>query len=270
MKASMINVCVIRGPGTNCDQETMQALKHFGVNVEVVHMNRFIRGSKDLEAYQGLVVPGGFSFGDHIRSGAIMGKMLKERFGAPLERFAEEGKPILGICNGFQVLVESGLLPGINGIHEQSRAALATNTSSKYEDRWIYLKNINEKKCIFTRGLKKITRMPVAHAEGKFTLPLGEEAKQLENLQENDQLVLCYAKEDGTLANGKYPENPNGSIADIAGICNPTGTIFGLMPHPERAFHRITYPDWTRTGLKGKGDGFWIFKNMVEHIEKMF
>jgi phosphoribosylformylglycinamidine synthase len=265
-----INICVIRAPGTNCDLETQYALRFFGAKAEIVHINQFVKGKRNLLSYDALVIPGGFSYGDHIRSGAIMGKTLSKRFGEQVVQFAEEGKPILGICNGFQVLVESGLLPGFNGATKQPEIALGKNSSCRFEDRWVYLKNENRGNCIFTKGIKRLVRMPVAHEEGKLILPLKKEREYLRKLEENDQIVFCYARRDGSLAKGKYPENPNGSIADIAGICSPSGTIFGLMPHPERAFHRITYPDWTRTGLEGEGDGFVIFKNLVDYVVERF
>lgn len=264
----MTSFCILRAPGTNCDIETRYALEYFGCRAEIIHVNQFLKGKKDLSSYSGLVIPGGFSYGDHIRSGAILGKITAKKLGTEIAKMADEGKPILGICNGFQVLVEAGLLPGFNGKTSTPQAALGTNMSSKFEDRWVHLRNENKGNCIFTKGLEKLTRMPVAHGEGKFILPLDRETEYLNNLRENDQTVFCYATEEGELANGKYPINPNGSIADIAGICDPSGVVMGMMPHPERAFHRITYPDWTRTGAEGFGDGYAIFKNMVEYAEK--
>lgn len=259
-----MKICILRAAGTNCDLETKYALEHFKCLAEIVHINQFMKGRKSLLSYDGLVIPGGFSFGDHIRSGAILGKIVGEKFGE-LKKFVEDERPILGVCNGFQVLVEAGLLPGFEGISRQPEVALTKNNSSKYEDRWVYLKR-SRSRCIFTKGIKKLLRMPVAHSEGKFTPPPKKE--YLKKLKENDQIVFCYAKQNGELAKGSYPENPNGSISDIAGICNPSGTIFGLMPHPERAFHRITYPDWTRDDLKGEGDGYPIFKNMADYVRK--
>ncbi|MFQ5974697.1 MAG: phosphoribosylformylglycinamidine synthase I [Candidatus Hydrothermarchaeales archaeon] len=270
MEIEDIIFCLIRAPGTNCDIETHYALEYFGTKAEIVHINQLLKGEKDLASYHGLVIPGGFSFGDHIRSGAILGKTLQCKFGDLLTEFAEESKPILGICNGFQVLVESGLLPGFKDRGTILNAALGTNTSSKFEDRWVYLKKVNESRCVFTANGNELVRMPVAHGEGKFILPPEEEERLLNELEKNDQIVYKYAKGEGSLAFGSYPENPNGSFADIAGICNPSGTVFGLMPHPERAFQRITYPDWTRTGLGEIGDGFSIFKNLVDFVAKRF
>lgn len=270
MKIEDIRFCIIRAPGTNCDIETQYAVEYFGAKAEVVHINQLLDKEKDLASYHGLVIPGGFSFGDHIRSGAILGKTLQYKFGGLLRDFADEGKPILGICNGFQVLIESGLLPGSENNGEVLKAALGTNVSSKFEDRWVYLRKIDESRCIFTSNSGGLVRMPVAHGEGKLILPPDEEERLLNELKEKGQIVYKYATDDGSLALGSYPENPNGSIADIAGICNPSGSVFGLMPHPERAFQRITYPDWTRTGLEEVGDGFSIFKNMVDYVAKKF
>ena len=265
-----IKICVIRAPGTNCDIETHFALEYFGVDAEIVHINRFLKGEKELGPYQGLVIPGGFSFGDHIRSGAILGKILRYKFGDLLNRFAEDEKPILGICNGFQVLIESGLLPGFENHSTSIDAALGTNVSSKFEDRWVYLKQVGESNCVFVSEGDGVVRMPVAHGEGRFILSPDNENELLGELEDNGQIVYRYAKADGSLALSLYPDNPNGSVYDIAGICNRSGTVFGLMPHPERAFHRIMYPDWTRSGLEKQGDGFPIFQNMLKFIAKKF
>lgn len=259
-----LEFCIFRAPGTNCDAETKHALEYFGCRARVVHINKLLRGDVKLSSFDGIVIPGGFSYGDHIRSGAIMGKMIGEKLKEELEEFSSQGKPILGICNGFQVLVEAGILPAINGFSKVPEVALGKNFSNRFEDRWIYLRNENRSKCIFTRGLK-LLRMPVNHGEGKLILPRDRENELYRALVDNDQLVFRYAKKDGSPALGEYPANPNGSYMDIAGICDPSGTILGMMPHPEKAFHRITYPDWTRTGLNGMGDGYWIFKNMVDY-----
>jgi len=265
----MTTFCVLRAPGTNCDIETKYSLEYFDCDAEIVHINRFLEDKKELSDYAGLVIPGGFSFGDHIRSGAILGKIVAKKLGDEITKMVGDEKPILGICNGFQVLVESGVLPGFNGGALKSQAALGTNNSSKFEDRWVHLKNKNKSNCIFTKGIKDITRMPVAHGEGKFILPIEEEEKYLNYLRENDQIAFCYATKEGELAKGEYPANPNGSLADIAGICDPTGVVMGMMPHPERAFHRITYPDWTRGNTEDIGDGYAVFKNMVLYAKKV-
>ncbi len=262
---------MLRAGGTNCDIETKHALDDFkGVNSEVVRVDRLGRNNV-LQEYDCLVIPGGFSFGDHIRAGAVFANRIRTIFGEELKRFAEEGNVILGICNGFQVLVETGLLPGLEGISEYPKAALAINESAKYECRWTYLKNENEGKCIFTREMEKGEKLfiPVAHKEGRFILQKEREEELLEKLYENDQIVLRYCDREGKYADGKYPQNPNGSIHDIAGICDPNGKIFGLMPHPERAYNGIHLPDWTRKSeIPEYADGRLIFKSMVEYLKQ--
>jgi phosphoribosylformylglycinamidine synthase len=225
---------------------------------DVVHVNRFLAG-KVFSDYEGLVIPGGFSFGDHVRAGALLGKILKEKFTSALLEFRDGGKPILGICNGFQVLVECGLLPG-----PDIPAALTTNLSSKFECRWVNLK-VESTGCVFTKNIDRNISLPVAHGEGRF---LARE-KDLETLKKKRNIVIKYSLENGESAKEKYPENPNGSLADIAGVCDPSGIVFGLMPHPERAFYRYTHPKWTRN-LEGRvwGDGQMFFKNMVDYIRK--
>jgi len=269
VKTEEIRVCILRAPGTNCDRETGCAVSSLGANSEVVHINQVLRKRVEVLDYQGLIIPGGFSFGDHIRSGAILGKMTAERLNDELATFLKEGRPVLGICNGFQVLVEAGILPGFGGISPSPEAALAVNTSSRYEDRWVRLKNESRGNCIFMKEAKKLLRMPVAHGEGKFTLPPGREEELLRRLEEGDQVVFRYALESGEYAKGAYPQNPNGSLSDIAGICNPEGNVLGLMPHPERATTTLLYPEWTRNKIE-EGDGLALFRGMLAYIEKDF
>jgi phosphoribosylformylglycinamidine synthase len=266
VKLSEAQVLVMRGPGTNCDAETAAAIVELGAKAEVVHVNRFIKGKRSLEEFHGLVIPGGFSFGDRIRSGAIFGKMLSYSLRRELQSFVDEGKPILGICNGFQVLIESGLLPF--GEVGEPTLALAKNASARFEDRWIYLLKCNSS--LFTLKLKNISRMPVANAEGRVVLPLGEEERMLAQLEENHQVALRYCSAEGEVAQGEYPLNPSGSYADIAGLTSPEGTILGMMPHPERAFYRYMYPDWTRGNDEVKGDGYAIFEGMLTYITERF
>jgi len=260
----MVRVCVVRAGGTNCDGETVVALEEVGAEVELIHFRRLLR--EGLERYDALVIPGGFSFGDRVRAGAIMGRELGERMGSSLREFLEGGGAILGICNGFQVLVEAGLLPGFEWGKVQ--AALALNDSGRFECRWVYLRVENGGKCLFTRGMKKgeVVRMPVAHVEGKFLFPVGREEECWKKLRKNDQLVFRYCDREGRPAGGKYPTNPNGSLFDIAGICDPTGRVMGMMPHPERAVFGWQLPDWTREGLPEWGDGRRIFLSMVENL----
>jgi phosphoribosylformylglycinamidine synthase len=229
------------------------------MDAEVVHIKRFLDSETSFSNYDGLIIPGGFSFGDHVRAGALLGKILKERFSEDLIQFSEERKPILGICNGFQTLVECGLLPG-----QLQSSALSTNVSSRFECRWVWLK-IEISPCIFTEELSKPITLPVAHGEGRFLV--SEDG--LNNLQTNNQIALTYADSTGHKAGNNYPENPNGSLEDIAGVCNRRGNVFGLMPHPERAFHTFTHPDWTKpSAIRKSGDGFKIFSNMVDYIKR--
>lgn len=248
----MSKVCILRAPGTNCDAETKEAVEHFKVKADIVHISELIKKEKRLGSYDALVIPGGFSFGDYVRAGALLGGILREKFASELSKFNEEGKPILGICNGFQILVECGIF---------KNTALLPNSSARFEDRWVYLQK-SKSNCIFTKEMPLLTRMPIAHGEGRFTA--GRE------LLEKIKTAFHYADEKGGKADGEYPLNPNGSIEDIAGITNSRGNVLGLMPHPERAFFRFMYPDWTRrksNGSEAYGDGYFVFKNMIEHIK---
>ena len=251
-------VWILRAPGTNCDQETKYCVEYFGVNADVIHIKKLLEAKNSLSKIDGLIIPGGFSFGDHIRAGALFGKIIKEKLGDTLETLDEDGKPILGICNGFQVLIECGLLPD-----RETNSALTTNLSSKFECRWVDLR-VENSHCIFTKGLEKTISLPVAHGEGRF---LAKDA-DVKNIMESDRAVLTYAGLNGSKAKGIYPHNPNGSIEDIAAVCNPTGNVFGLMPHPERAFHGFTSPRWSGEESNKFGDGYNIFKNMVDYIKK--
>lgn len=270
MKREEIRVCVMRVCGTNCDAETKRSFEELGVQAEVVHVNDIVK-RKGLLKYDVLVFPGGFSYGDYVRAGAIWAKWTMAKLGKELKAFVDENRPILGICNGFQVLVEAGLLPGFEGTSVHPEAALATNVPSGYNCRWVNIKHENKGKCVFTWEIAKgrVLRMPVAHSEGRFIFAKEREKKNLERLYENDQLVFRYCDKDDEYADGKFPINPNGSFHDIAGVCNQEGTIFGLMPHPERAFYWWQQPDWTRQKQVSQyGDGKLIFESLVSYLEK--
>lgn len=251
-------VIILRTAGTNCDWETERGFRLAGANPERVHINRFIEQEKKLLDYDILVIPGGFSYGDDIAAGKIFANELRYKLFEQLKRFAEKQRPVLGICNGFQVLVKSGLLPG-NKNYRQA-ITLTFNDSGKFEDRWIYLKN-NSNKCLFTEGLKKTIYLPIAHGEGKF---IPGEKKVLKRLEKNDQIVFRYVDRSGK--QGDYPTNPNGSIESIAAICNKEGNVLGMMPHPERYLSRLHHPAWRRESLPAIGDGLLIFKNAVEYV----
>jgi len=270
MKKEEIRVCIMRVGGTNCDAETKRAFEDLGVRAEIVHLNEIVK-KEDLLDYSALVFPGGFSYGDYVRAGAIWAKGTLAKLHNNLKRFVEEGRPVLGICNGFQVLVEAGLLPGFEGISEYPEAALATNVPIGYRCSWVYIRHENSGRCLFTQKIPKgkVLRMPVAHAEGRFLFSKEKEDRYLKRLYDNDQLVFRYCDENGEDAKDRYPINPNGAFHDIAGICDPSGTIFGLMPHPERAYYGWQLPDWTKEERMPKyGDGKLIFESMIEYLTR--
>ncbi|MBU1006994.1 MAG: phosphoribosylformylglycinamidine synthase I [Candidatus Omnitrophica bacterium] len=253
-------VIVLRTGGTNCDTETAEAFAMCGALVDPVHINELSSRKKFLEDYQILAIPGGFTYGDDIASGKILANEIKYRLGEELKDFISRGKLIIGICNGFQVLVKAGILPGISG--DGIKSSLSFNDSGKFEDRWVYLR---ASKCVWTKGIKRVIYLPVAHGEGKF-IPGDKEV--LSKLKKNKQIIFQYVDEKGRPT--EYPGNPNGSVEGIAGICDPTGRVLGLMPHPERHILGTQHPRWTREGLKKTGDGLEIFKNGVEYIKQKF
>ena len=254
----------MRVGGTNRDIDVARCLEELGVSVEILHLNDILR-RRNLMTYDGLILPGGFSYGDYVRAGAIWAKKIIAFMKQDLGHFVEARKPILGICNGFQVLVETGLLPGFDLLSEEPQAALANNKSARFECRWVTLKKNVNSNCIFVKELPDIVRFPVAHGEGRFIAS----NEVIGKIADSNQIVVRYTSKDGNPANGGYPENPNGSLMDIAGICDPSGIIFGLMPHPEDAFWGYQLPDWTAIRkTQTHGDGYGIFKSMIEYIEK--
>ena len=194
------------------------------------------------------------------------------KLGKDIKRFVAEEKLLFGICNGFQVLVEAGLLPQISGINMFPEAALSTNIPPGYRCKWIHLRHENAGNCAFTTEVPQgsILRIPIAHSEGRFILPKEKEESYLEKMFNNDQVVFRYCSNNGEFANEEYPTNPNGSLCDIAGICDPSGTIFGLMPHPERAYYGWQLPDWTtKKTMPTSGDGKLIFESIAKQIKEI-
>lgn len=273
-----VKACVITGYGLNCDYETDHALKLAGADSRRIHINELIGAARSgsgprLEDYHILVFGGGFSWGDDHGAGVLLASKMRFNLGAEIERFIREGKLILGICNGFQSLVNLGLLPGWDGSYRERRVALTCNDSGNFIDTWISLKVNPLSPCVFTRGMSRID-LPVRHGEGKFYAS----PRDLDRLTASGQVVMQYADEGGQEARGRWPLNPNGSLGDIAGICDPTGRVFGLMPHPEAFHHYTNHPDWARRrealrrrggALEGtEGDGVRVFRNAVEYLKQ--
>jgi phosphoribosylformylglycinamidine synthase I len=278
MKPNEIKVCVLRIEGTNCEEETAAGFRGVGANAELVHLKQLTgpcpkEMRRHLADYHILALPGGFSAGDYVRAGAIFAARMKSKMSADLTRFVNSERPIIGICNGFQILVEMGMLPAIGEpMSPEPRSALYMNDSARFECIPTLLKHENRGKCAFTSAVprNKVILVPCAHAEGKLMLPTDLEFDFLAELERNDQVVFRYVDPEGNY--GAYPWTPNGSISSIAGICSPSGTVMGMMPHPERVFHRYTHPDWTRSGIDpaSDGDGKAIFQSAIDYVVGRF
>jgi phosphoribosylformylglycinamidine synthase I len=271
-----VQALVLTGYGLNCDHETAYALELAGAKATRVHINALVDGTVLLDDFQIMAFVGGFSWGDDHGAGVIQAVRLKTKIGEKLLEFIANGNLIIGICNGFQTLVNIGLLPGFNNKESKStfsrEVALTYNDCGNFRDDWVVLQTNPQSTCVFTKGLDVI-ELPVRHGEGKFY----SDEQTIKRLIDNNQVVLRYATPDGNPADLKFPFNPNGSLYDIAGICDSTGRIFGLMPHPEAFNHWTNHPDWTRTKEKLKRqektvttdptDGIRIFKNAVTYCE---
>ncbi len=265
------NVLVLTGFGLNCDHETAYAFELAGAAVRRVHINSLIAGDVVLDDFQILAFGGGFSWGDDHGAGVIQAQRMKTNLGGPLLDFVAADKLVIGICNGFQTLVNLGLLPGIDGDYTRRSVALINNDCGNFRDQWVRVKMDDASPCVFTRGVGTLD-MPVRHGEGKFYAA----PDTLAALTGGHQVAARYAGPDGRPAHGAFPHNPNGSLADIAGICDPSGRVFGLMPHPEAYNHVTNHPDWTRLNERQKragrtpassvGDGIRIFENGVGYF----
>ncbi len=254
-----VKVLILRAPGTNCDGETIFAFEEAGGACELVGIGELTRREKRLGDYRIMVIPGGFSYGDDISAGKVLANELKMKLREEVPEFIRQGGLILGPCNGFQVLVKTGILPGfeVNGLQPLT---LTNNERGRFECRWIHLTVDKASPCVFTKGIERLD-LPVAHGEGKLVA--------LPGARERIHPVCYYADASGNKTM-EYPDNPNGSPDAVAGICDDTGQIFALMPHPERHIRATQHPQWTRRGNgEGRGDGFKVFRNAVEWAEKL-
>ncbi|MEX2187095.1 MAG: phosphoribosylformylglycinamidine synthase I [Pirellulales bacterium] len=258
-------VLILRAPGTNCDQETAYAFEVAGGRTQSVHVNRLLENPRLADEFQILCLPGGFSYGDDIAAGRILGNQIRHHLADAMQSFKAAGKLILGICNGFQILIKSGLLLEDDPVSGPA-ATLVWNASGKFEDRWVRL-NTASSKSVFLAGVETMY-LPVAHAEGKF---VARDEATLAALDTGGQLALRYAPLDASPgaradADVPYPANPNGSPRNVAGVCDATGRVFGLMPHPERHIDRTHHPRWTRGEGGDVGDGLKLFQNSVAYF----
>jgi phosphoribosylformylglycinamidine synthase subunit PurQ / glutaminase len=267
-----VKALVLTGYGLNCDHETAYVLALAGAVAHRVHINSLIDGTINLMDFQILVFGGGFSWGDDHGAGVIQAVRMKTNLGDKILKFIDAGNLVLGICNGFQTLVNLGLLPGFDRDYTQRSVALTFNDCGNFRDQWVTLKVVPTTSCIFTAGMD-ILELPVRHGEGKFYA----RETTIHRLMDENQVVLQYALPGGSPAARKFPFNPNGSVHDIAGICDPSGRIFGLMPHPEAFNHPTNHPDWPRIKEKQKRrqqdvesistPGIRLFQNAVAFIQ---
>lgn len=265
-----VKALVLTGNGTNCEMEMAEACLLAGADrVDIVHLSELLYGEKRLSSYSFLNLPGGFLDGDDLGSAkAGANRFLHARITGRSEMLIDEllqfinaGGLILGVCNGFQLMVKLGLLPALDGNYTRQSSTLTHNDSGRFEDRWVYLRANTQSPCVFTRGID-LLYYPVRHGEGKF---VPEDANTLEKIEKKNLVVLSYCDRQGE-PTMQYPANPNGSTKAIAGICNETGRLFGLMPHPEAYLHRTNHPRWTRENLPEEGQGIIIFQNAVKFI----
>ena len=248
-----VKAIVLTGYGLNCDYETDYSFKIAGIDSRRIHINDLISNKSLLRDFHIIAFIGGFSWADHHGAGVLLAAKLKKHIFDELIRFIEDGKLIIGICNGFQTLVNLGILPAVDMNYWKREVALISNDSGNFIDKWVRLKINTQSSCVFTKGIDSI-ELPIRHGEGKFFA----KKEVIDKLFKNNQVVL------------QYEENPNGSLKDIAGICDPTGRILGLMPHPEAYNHFTNHPDWPRTKKisSERGEGIIFFKNAAEYVKK--
>lgn len=245
---------ILQAHGSNRDLDVMDALTLAGADAIGIPLNELRARKSLLSDFQLLILPGGFSYADALGAGKLLALDLASYFEEEISAFVESGKPVIGICNGFQALVKSGILPGGSNT---GQATLTFNEQGHFECRWVHLRSVSQT-CIWTKGLQEIITCPIAHGEGNF---------QTSGSFAVEQIAISYIQADGSQANGEYPINPNGSILDIAGICNPQGNVLGLMPHPENHIHAWQHPLHTRG--KTSGSGLKLFENGVQYAKQI-
>ncbi|MBN1359946.1 MAG: phosphoribosylformylglycinamidine synthase I [Sedimentisphaerales bacterium] len=255
-----VRALALRAAGINCDVETQFALEMAGAKADRAHVNRLIEDKGLLDRYQILVFPGGFSYGDDVAAGKILANQVVHHLADAIRKFIDDGKLVLGICNGFQVLIKMGILPG-NGTFKQEEVTITNNDSGRYEDRWVYLLPQTDR-CVFIEPERQVY-LPVAHAEGKIVT---KNAELLQQLKSDGYVAYKYVDKNGE--EGPYPINPNGSTESIAALTDSTGRVLGLMPHPERFVRRTQHPHWTRLGEDLDPDGIKIFRNAVRYVRE--
>ena len=260
---TQVKAIVLRAAGINCDMETEFALEQAGAQAQRMHINQIIKDPKLLEQFGILVFPGGFSYGDDVSAGKILSNQIVHHLAEVVKQFIDDGKLVLGICNGFQVLVKTGILPGLSSIGTQNDVTITYNDSGKFEDRWVYLAPQTEK-CVFIEPGKQIY-LPIAHGEGKVVT---KDKQILKQLKTNGYIAFKYVDKNGQ--EGDFPINPNGSVESIAGLTGTTGRILGLMPHPERFVRPTQHPHWSRLEGRECADGTTIFNNAVKYIREHF
>jgi phosphoribosylformylglycinamidine synthase subunit PurQ / glutaminase len=256
---------ILQAHGTNRDLDVMEATTLAGADAIGLPLNELRMNKALISEFQMLVVPGGFSYADALGAGKLLALDLASYFVNEISAFVESGKPVIGICNGFQALVKSGILPGEHSLKTTGGegATLTFNAQGHFECHWVTLKPVSQK-CIWTRDLDELIECPIAHGEGNFQT---DDLFPLSSLIENDQIALAYTSSNGSSANEEYPINPNGSIHDIAGICNPQGNVVGLMPHPENHIYHYQHPQWTRR--LNHHSGLKLFENGVKYANEM-
>ncbi len=261
-----VKTLIITGFGLNCEKETAKAFELCGSETAQVHLNDLLDNKSSLADYHILAFIGGFSFGDHLGAGTVFANRVKYRLQKELEQFVADGKLIIGICNGFQTLSRLGLVPALNGKYFVQEAALAHNDSTLFRDDWVNLKAESASPCVFTKSIDKI-KLPIRHGEGKFVA----DNNVLKEIEDKNLVALRYCTLEGD-SECDFPDNPNGSLNNIAGICDETGRIFGLMPHPEAFLSPFNAPDWQTKKMSGKlpeeGEGVIFFRNAVEYMKE--